>query len=233
VKGLIEIFYEPGKVFDYVRERRAWVAALLACMALAAATYFYVASSIGPENIARNAIENSKSAANLTPEQKEKQISMAGSTTFLYIQTIAVFVVTGVFLAMIAAFFIPIASIGGGQVSFTQALGTVAYAAWPFTVLRAILSVVVVMVAPDKTTLDPQRLLAFNPAAFLDKQATAPPLFTLASMFDLFIFAQMAFAAWGLTRVAKISFSKALIGNAGIWVILTVIFVGLSFLMPR
>jgi hypothetical protein len=111
---------------------------------------------------------------------------------------------------------------------FPQALGTVFYAAWPFTVLRFLLSAIVIMMAANKADLDPQHLLAFNAGAFLDKATTAKPLYSLASAFDLFMFAQIALAAFGLSRVALISFTKAVVGLGLVWLIFTLIAMGLS-----
>ena len=98
------------------------------------------------------------------------------------------------------------------------------------SVIRTILSVVVVLVATDKSDLDPQHLLAFNIGAFLDQHTTAKPLFALASSLDILILAQVIFAAYGLSRVANISFGKAAGGMVAIWVIFTVIAMGLSLL---
>lgn len=230
MKGLIEIFYNPGAVFDYVRERQAWIVALIACMLLATAVRTYAVKTIGAENAARNAIEGSKSGANLNVDDKEKRIAMASSPVAVNIATVAVFIVTGVFFLIIAALFLPISAMGGGQIKFSQALGTVGYAAWPFTVLRAVLTVVILAISPDVTSLDPDRLLAFNIGAFLDRHTTPGPLFALATSLDVFILGQTLFAAWALSRVARIPFSKSLVGNLAIWAILTIIGMGFSLL---
>ena len=232
MKELIQVFYEPGAVFDYIREKRAWVWALLACLLISAITTVYVVQNIGAENVARTSIENQKSAANLSPEEKENRVQTATKVMGTVVP-VSVVIFTAVFFLIIGALYIPIATMGGGQLNFAQALGTVGYAAWPFTVLRALLSALILAITPDKESLDPQRLLAFNLGAFLDKQTTSPPVFALATSFDLLILAQTVFAAWGLAKVARIEFSKSLIGNLLIWVLITLITVGFSFLGPR
>jgi hypothetical protein len=97
-------------------------------------------------------------------------------------------------------------------------------------VVRSILTVLVISLATDKSDLDPQRLLAFNAGAFLDKATTAKPLFALASAFDIITFAQMALAAYGLSKVARISMTKALTGIVLIWIVFTVLGMGLSLI---
>ncbi len=231
MKGLIEIFYEPGKVFDYVRERRVWIVPFLAGLILFAAMYSYTIEQIGAGNVTRHALETSKFAANMTPEQKETAIAQAdspgGKARTLIFTVIGYTVITLVF----ALLFLAIAGVGGGPIKFSQALGTVSYSGWPISVIRSILTVIVIMLATDKSELDPQRLLAFNAGAFLDKATTAKPLFALASAFDVFVFAQIALAGYGLSKVARISMSKALTGLVLIWIVFTVIAMGFSLVM--
>ena len=230
MKGLIEIFYAPGKVFDYVRERRAWLIPFLAGLVLFGAMYSYTVEQIGAGNITRHAFENSKFAANMTAEQKETAIAQAdtpaGKGRTLAFTVVGYVVVTLVF----ALLFLAIAGVGGGPIKFSQALGTVAYSGWPIAVVRSILTVLVISLATDKSDLDPQRLLAFNAGAFLDKATTAKPLFALASAFDIITFAQMALAAYGLSKVARISMTKALTGIVLIWIVFTVLGMGLSLI---
>ena len=228
MKGLLEIFYEPGKVFDYVRERGAWLAAFLATLILAAATTAYMYQTIGAGNITRHALEDNKFAAQMTPEMKETAIAKAESPAGKIQNIVVVMVVVAVLLLVFALLFMAIAGASGSKLRFPQALGTVAYSGWPVGVVKLILSVVVIMISADKANLDAQHLLAFNGGAFLDKATTAKPLFALASAFDLLTFAQIALGAFGLSRVAVISFTKALVGVGLIWVLFTLLSMGLS-----
>jgi hypothetical protein len=230
VKGLIEIFYEPGKVFDYVRERGAWLAPFIAGLVLTAVTFAYVYQAIGGSNIVRRQLESNRFAQNMPADAKEKAIADADSPAAAYRQAGFAAIGYAIFMAFLALLVLAISAVFGGKLKFPQALGVVSYASWPFSVVRTILSLVVLAMAPDKADLDPQRLLAFNIGAFLDKASTAKPLYALASAFDLFIFAQIFFAAWGLARVAQISFTKALAGMFAIWVVFTAIGMGLSLI---
>ncbi len=228
MKGLVQVFYEPGKVFDNVRDKGAWATAFVAGIVLFVCMLAYMYQVIGAGNITRHALEQNKFAAQMSPEMKSTAIAKADSTAGK-IQNIG-FATIGYSVVMLffALLFMAVAGASGSKLRFTQALGTVSYAGWPFTVVRFILSAVVIMMAADKADLDPQALLAFNAGAFLDKATTAKPLFALASAFDLLTFAQIALAAFGLSRVARISFTKALIGLGLIWVLFTLIAMGLS-----
>lgn len=228
MSGLFEIFFAPGKVFDRVRDSRAWAVPFIACVLLFALVFAYMYQVIGAENITRRSLNESKFAAQMTDEQKE-QAAAASATTAAKIRTpILASVGYGVLLVVFAALFMAIAGASGGPIRFTQALGTVSYSSWPIAVVRTLLSVIVVMMAVDKTSLDPQHLLAFNGGAFLDKTTTAKPLFALASAFDLLLFAEMVLAAYGLARVARIGFSKAFIGTVLIWIVFTALAMGIS-----
>lgn len=228
MKQLIEMFYAPGAVFDYVRQRRAWAIALIANMLLVAFTVWFTYKTIGAENMARQQIENSRFTAQMTDEQKEQAIANAGTPAREGIAIGAAAIITGVVFVIFALLMMAIAGVSGGPIKFGQALGTTTYAAWPISLVRTVLSVVVVLATADRTSLDPQHLLAFNVGAFLDAHTTAKPLMALAHSLDIFVLAQVLLAAWGLARVAGITFGKALGGMIAIWVIFTLIAMGFS-----
>jgi Yip1 domain len=227
--GLIQIFYQPGKVFEYVREQRAWVVALIANLLLMTIFLAVVQEAIGYTNIARQQIENSSFTKNMTADQKEQAIAAADTPTRKMIGTVAAPVVIAVIMIIFALLYMAIAGMSGGPIKFPQAMGTVSYSAWPFNIITVLLSSVVVFISADRTILDPQHLLAFNVGAFLDKATTSKPLYALASSFDVLMLAQMAFAAWGLSIVAKITFGKAIAGLIVIWIAITVLRIGSSF----
>jgi hypothetical protein len=228
--ALVQIFYQPGKVFEYVREKRAWVIALIANMILLAAFTGVVQEGIGMSNIARQQMETSSFAKNLSAEQKEQAIAQADTTSRKVIGIVITGVAIGVVMSIYALLFMAIAGMSGGPIKFSQALGTACYASWPFSVVTAVLSLVVLFVSADRSELDPQHLLAFNVGAFLDKATTAKPLYALASSFDVLILAQMFFAAWGLSLVAKISFGKSIGGMIVIFIFMTALRMGLSLI---
>ncbi len=179
-------------------------------------------------NMARQQMEGSSFTKNLTAEQKEAAIAAADTPTRKVIGIVAAGLVIGVMLLFFALLFMAVAGMSGGPMKFSQALGTACYVAWPFSLITAVLSILVVYISPDRSVLDPQHLLAFNVGAFLDKTTTSKPLYALASSFDVLLFAQMAFAGWGLARVAQIPFARALGGVIGIWVLFTAIRMGFS-----
>jgi hypothetical protein len=220
---LIQVFYEPGKVFDRVREQRIWVVALLAIVIATAAMYAYSVQQIGGSNIQRHAVENSKMMSNIPQDKKDEMIANADTTKSKVIGDVATGVVVGIIMLVLAALFMAIAGVSGQPIKFTQAIGTVCYSAWPFTILTIVLSIAVISMAQDKSELDPRSLLFFNLGAALDKATTNKSLFALAQSIDLLRFAQIAFSAWALAKVAKIPFSRALTGQILIWVVFTLL----------
>jgi hypothetical protein len=228
--GLLEIFYAPGKVFETIREKRIFIWALLANLLVLAGVYYYSVSQIGASNIARRQMETSRFAAQMPAEQKEKAIADADQPSRLVIGAVSTVVIVGIVFLVIALLYMAIAGMSGGPIKFSQALGTESYAAWPFTVLTAIVSIVVIMMAPDKTELDPQHLLAFNVGAFLDKATTSKFLYNFASSIDVIRLAGVVFAAWGLSIVAKIAFGKSLTGLLLVWFVFSLIGAGLASL---
>jgi len=220
---LIQMFYDPGKVFDFVRERRAWIIALIANVIVITACQYYITDAIGAGNITRHMLETSKFAANMPQEAKDKAIADADAPQakirtpiFTAIGVAVVYLISGLL-------FMAIAGASGGPIKFSQAMGAAAYGSWPFAVIKSILQVIVVAIAAEKSDLDPQHLLAFNAGALLDKASVSKPLYALASSIDILTFAGIALSAYGLAKVAKISFSKSLVGNILIWVVFTLL----------
>jgi hypothetical protein len=217
--GLIEIFYAPGKVFDYVREKRAFLWALLANIVLFGGMYFYTVNAIGASNITRRALESSRFAGQMPPDVKEKSIADSDLPAKKIQNAVGTAVFVGVVFVITALLYMAIAGASSSPIKFTQALGTASYAAWPIGVLTTILTVVVITLAADKTELDPQYLLAFNAGALLDRATASKTVYKIASDIDLLAFAQIALSAFGLSKVARIAFSKALIGTILVWVL--------------
>jgi hypothetical protein len=228
--GLFQIFYQPGKVFEYVREQRAWLIALLANMLLMTIFLTGVQNAIGVGNITRHALETSNMAARMSDDIKEKAIADSETPTRKMISIVTTPIAIAVIMAIFALLYMAIAGMSGGPIKFSQAMGTVGYSSWPFNIITALLSSIVVFLSSDRSELDPQHLLAFNAGALLDRATVARPLYSLASSFDILIFAQMAFTAWGLSLVAKISFGKALAGAIVIWIGMTALRMGASLL---
>ncbi len=68
MKALLEVFYQPGKLFAGLRERKfAWVVPLIACGLIGVLSGWVVPNYIGRETIARQNME--MFASRLTPEQ--------------------------------------------------------------------------------------------------------------------------------------------------------------------
>lgn len=225
---LIQIFYQPGKVFEFVRERRAWVFALLANILLAVGFTVVMYQEIGATNMARTNIEGSSRAKSLTPEEIDRQVAVADTPLVKGITYGSVAIGTGVVMVISALLYMAIAGMSGGPIKFTQALGAASYATWPFTVITVLFSCLVIFISSDRAGLDAQHLLATNVGAFLDKATTGKALFSLASSIDVLILGQSAFAAWGLAIVAKIPFGRALGGMLAIWALWTVVKMGLA-----
>jgi hypothetical protein len=228
MKELIQSFYEPGKVFDAVRERRIWAPALIATIIVTLAVSVYVINAIGFQNVVRHQIESSSLTKNLSPEQKEQAIQGAATPTREKLQYVFIAVGTVIFMCIFALIFMAIGAISGGKVKFMQGFGLACYASWPFSLLRGIMTFPIVAMSADKENLDAQNVVAMNIAAFLDKATTAKPLYTVASFLDLFIIGQMIYAAYGLSKVAGISFTKAVAWIAAIWFVIMLIAVGFS-----
>ena len=80
--AIFEIFYQPGKVFSSLPERRgAWIAPLLLGVLCVLATTVAAVRMIGMDAIVRQQLQNTR----LSPEQMQNALNRANSPAQLYV----------------------------------------------------------------------------------------------------------------------------------------------------
>jgi len=78
--GIFEVFYQPGKLFSSLEQRRgAWVAPLLLGLLLSLITTVAAIRLIGMDTIIRQRLQNTQ----LTPEQMQNALNQANSPAIL------------------------------------------------------------------------------------------------------------------------------------------------------
>jgi hypothetical protein len=212
--GILEVFYQPGKLFSSLETRRAaWVLPLLLTMVLSGATTYVAVQKIGMENIIRQRVQNSGA----TPEQMQAQIQFANSPVALPVTVgVVVFALPIVALA-VAGFLTIFALIGSKQPKFSTNFSMVTLVYFPFTLIAAIMSILVVSIAPDPATLDVNNLLSTNIGAFMDKDMTPKFLYSFLTSMDVLVFGEIGLLSYGFSKVNKTTMGFALVAIGVPW----------------
>ena len=212
--GILEVFYQPGKLFESLEKRRAaWVLPLLFTTVLTVATSYTAIQKIGMANIARQQIESLR----LSPEQMQQAMDRATSPAQLYITegvtVIAVPLVTLVIAGILTIF----ALIGSKQPKFGTNFSMVALAYVPYTLITAVMSILVVSIAPDPSTLDVNNLLSTNIGAFMDRDSTPKFLYWFLMSMDILVFGEIGLLAYGFSKVNKTTLGFGLVAVGLPW----------------
>jgi hypothetical protein len=224
---ILEVFYQPGKLFSSLENRRgAWVAPLLLGLLLTTVTSVMAIRLIGMETIFRQRLQNTQ----LSPEQMQTALDRANSPIVLYISYVSPVVAGLLLLLLIAGLLTIFALIGSKQPKFGTNFSMVTLAYFPYTLVVCLMTVLVLLVTPDRSVLDINNLLATNVGAFMDKDTMSKGLYALLSSFDVLSFAEIGLLSYGFAKVNRTSISFGLFSVLSLWFVYVLIKMGLSLL---
>lgn len=218
--GLLQIFYDPAKVFARVREKGIWLIPFLAVSLTIMTTVAITVNLIGMENMTRKQLEsNPKLAEQIGPEKLDKIIRDSDTPARKALACVAGGAGGAFYLLLIAGIFTGLLSLMSGTAKFKQVLGASSYALFPFSVLTCLMSTLIILLSNDRSELNLRNLIALNPGAFLDKETTGKSLYSVASSLDLLSFGQIAMLAYGLSKVSGVPLTKCLMMILALWAI--------------
>jgi hypothetical protein len=223
--GILEVFYQPGKLFSTLEGRRAaWLLPLVLGVLCLVATTAAAVHYIGMETILRQQLENTR----LTSEQMQIAMSRAAAPSQRYV-TYAGTVVSGALsYLLIAALLTVFALVGSKQPKFSTNFSMVTLAFFPYRLVICLMAVLVLMAAPDPRTLEVTNLLATNVGAFVNKETMSRGLYALLSQMDVLSFAEIGLLAYGFSKVNRTSVAFGLVAVLSLWAVYVLIRVGLS-----
>jgi hypothetical protein len=230
MRELVQVFYEPGYVFDEVRERGHWVTAFLAVTLVGVLVYFGMVQLIGAGNLARQPFEaNEKLAAMMPPGAIDKAAADAEKPSRQALGLASAAVGQAVSLLFLAGLFTGIVDIMNKKVRFWKMVGAVAYAWFPVAVVGGVLMLITIFFSSDRTHIDLQNVLATNASMFMS-ESTSKPLRAFVGTLDVLSFARIYLLSLGISKVAQTSFRQALGVVLALWAVWVLIRVGLSFI---
>lgn len=225
MKALFDVFFQPGKVFSSLPERRApWVVPLLVNTILLVISTAITVNVMGMELIMRQRLASS----NMSPEQMQLAMSRAASPITTYITYIAVGLGTPLSMLVVAGVLFAFGLMTSRSPKFGSMLAMVCLAFFPYFLVTVLMTALVMIAAPDKTALDISNILATNVAAFVNKSETSKGIYALYTSLDLLSFMEIGFLSYGFSKLTKAGFIAGLGAVGGMWVLYVVSKMALS-----
>jgi len=216
VKALIDVFLQPGTLFSGLPERRAaWVAPLLANTILLVISTAITIHVLGMDLIMRQRLASS----NMSPEQMQLAMQRAASPVTAYITYAAVAFGTPISMLIVAGILTAFGMMTSRAPKFGSMLAMVNLAFFPYFLVTALMSALVMIAAPDKTALDVSNILATNVAAFVNKSETSKGLYALFTSLDVLSFMEIAFLSFGFSKLTKAGLAAGFGAVGGMWVL--------------
>jgi hypothetical protein len=215
------IFFEPGRVFQALRDRPRFLTATIIGILFFMAFQVTFVQKVGYERLIREAVENGPRADQMSPEQKEAAIKMQSGPIVRAISVASVPLIFAIILAAGAALYLLGSMLMAKQVSYKQALAVWAYSSLPPIVLSTIVNLILVFIkSPDDYDIvsAQRRGLVKANLSFLSDAKAAPIIYTFLGSLDVFAFYGMFLAALGLRKVGKMSSGSAWGIVLGIWI---------------
>ena len=227
MKDIIEIFYQPGKVFDRLPGRRgAWVLPLILNALLLVALSAVTPHFIGRENLLRQQMES----LHLSPEVTQKALESATSPAAIYRSYIFAALGACIVMLIVAGVLMAFGMMTSKPPRFGTMLSMVTLAFFPYYLIVLLMTTLVLVTSPDPTTLNATNLLATNAGAFLDKATTSKGLYSLLSSLDILSFAEIGLLSLGFSKITKTNIGFGLAAVVGIWILYVSIKMGVSLL---
>ncbi|HVW11059.1 MAG TPA: hypothetical protein VHC90_20885 [Bryobacteraceae bacterium] len=224
--GLIEVFTEPGTLFTSLPERRApWVLPMIADALLLFASSAVTIHTLGMELIVRQRLANS----NMSPEQMQQAIERATSPAATWISYCAVLLGAPLFLMVAAGALFAFGLMTKRAPKYSNMLAMVCLAFFPYFLVTVIMTIIVVVAAPDKSALDLSNLLATNVGAFVSRSETSKGMYALFSSLDILSFLEIGFLSFGFSKLTKSGFFGGLGAVGSLWILYVLSKMALSF----
>ena len=218
MKALIEVFYQPGKLFASLPERKfAWVAPLIAVALLTVLAFYLLPHYMGRENLARQ--QMAMMASRLSPEQMQTAVEQANQPIRIYIGYASAFVGSAVSMLVLAGLLMAIGMMTKKAPGFGTMLAMVGLANFPYSLVTVLMTWLTLAISPDPTSLDFRNLLATNVGAFMNKNETSAGLYSLMTSLDLLTFVEIFLLSLGFSKVTKSGIGAGLGAVLVLWIL--------------
>jgi hypothetical protein len=216
MKALIDVFFQPGKLFASLPERRAaWVLPLLINVVLLLASTAFTINMLGMDLIMRQRLASSTMSA----DQMQKAMAQGTSPAAVYITYAAVLFFSPIFMLIVSGMLFAFGMMTSRAPKFGSMLAMVNLAFFPYILITAVMTALVIVAAPDKTALDVNNLLATNVAAFVSKSQTSKGLYALYGSLDILSFMELGLMSYGFSKLTKAGLAAGFGAVGGMWIL--------------
>lgn len=227
MKALLEVFYQPGKLFASLPERKfAWVAPLIAVSLLTVLTIYLLPHYMGRENLARQ--QMAMFASRLSPEQIQQAVERSTSPAQIYIGYASAFVVSVVGMLAFAGLLMAFGMMTKKAPGFGSMLAMVSLANFPYSLVTVLMTWLTLALSPDPGSLDFRNLLATNVGAFMNKNETSKGLYSLMTSLDILTFVEIFLLSLGFSKVTKSGLGMGLFAIGVLWIFWVLAKMGLA-----
>jgi hypothetical protein len=213
-EDVIDIFYQPSRVFERRRNGSAWFPFLFVVLGIALISFFTF-SAIEPamEAEMRRAM-TAQMAKNpqMTQEMMDKAVSVQSN--------IARYVIgIGIAFAILIVGLVTwlVSKVFGAVETFGQAMLIASYAYFP-RLLGTVLGAVIALTT-DPAKMTGAAVMSVGPAHFMDPEKSNPFMLALAQRFDFMVLWETALLAIGVTILGKLPRNKATMFAVVVWIL--------------
>jgi hypothetical protein len=233
---LTGIFFDPGRVFESFRFKpRFLVAGLICVLAFLAFNVAYI-QKVGYENLVNAEMEMNPRAADMSPEQRERTISVQMNPIVKGIRYGAPLMNFVIIFALGAVLYMLGAMLMTKQMSYAQALSVWTYSSYPPLLLAMLLNIILVFVntpTDDANIVRGQAGLVHANLSILVDPVASPVLATVLASLDVFALYGLFLAALGMQKVARLSSGAAWTIVIALWLVGLVIRLALALAFGR
>lgn len=225
---ILNTFIAPSKTFTDLRRSASWWAPWLLISVFSVAFLFTIGKQVGFEQASKYQIAHSTRAAQLPPEQQERQIQV--SVKILQGLTYGIPVVI-LFFTLIPALVLWVTFKVGfsAETTFGQAFAIGIYAGLP-NIIGAILGIISLFAGVNPEGFDSNNPVGTNLAYYLDPDTTNKFIRGMASSLDVIIIWSIVLIGIGFSSTSKVKRSTAIIVVACWYLIWKLITSGLASL---
>lgn len=228
---LFGVLFSPKHTFESIARRPTWVIPLIVYVCVGFAATTVITQRVGWRTVIDKEIASSPRAQQrmeqIPQEKRDDALNERAKFTPYVVYAINL-LVPFMGAVIVSAIFLAIFNlVGGARVNFKTSIAVVAYS-WMPSLIVGLLGILVLFLK-DPSTVDVKNLVASNPGAVLSDDSPKW-LVSLMTSLDLFTFWTIILMALGYRAAdpKKISFGKALVTVASVWLIYVIIKVGFT-----
>ncbi|PYQ49248.1 MAG: hypothetical protein DMF78_18835 [Acidobacteria bacterium] len=224
---LAGIYAAPSETFRHLAARPAFVAPLLAAIALNVAFTFVWMRKADPVELARTQMEESGVFERVPPERHADLVQRQARLfpIFAWLGPL-VFAPIG-FVAMAGLFLFIYRFFYASETTFAQSLAVVGWSLFAVGLVTTPLTLLV-LALKGEWSVDPRTVIQASPAALFDKGAVPKPVHALLDSIDLFSAWILFLLTAGYAATSKRSLGVAAVGVLVVWGIYVVLKVALA-----